>query len=145
MIDDLYELIINKIVDQLTIEEKTKAFELLSKEAKRMAMEIIINTRNTGVKDYPDGGYFSSKNKEISKPEKIVVTQIEKQPKKTVITKVEFLSAEELLRQEKRIREKREKYLKEELVKKHKYFSTADYYESDILDSYKESKICDEW
>lgn len=140
MIDDLFEL----IVDKLTIEEKAKAFELLSKEARRMAMEIAI-TRNTGVKDYPDGGYFSSKNKEIFKPEKIVVTQIEKQPKKTVITKVEFLSAEELLRQEKRIREKRERYLKEELVKKHKFFSIADYYESDILDSYKESKVCDEW
>ena len=121
-------------------------FYSLTKDEQEMFIKLLAmstETRKEYSKDYPDGGYFSSRETRF-KPEK-TQTQIEKPHKRTDEIKVEFLSAEELLRQEKRIREKRERYLKEELVKKHKYFSTADYYESDILDSYTESKVCDEW
>ena len=121
-------------------------FYSLTKDEQELLIKLLAmstETRKEYSKDYPDGGYFSSRETR-SKPEK-AQTQIEKQHKRTDEIKVEFLRVDELLRQEKRIREKRERYLKEELVKKHKYFSTADYYESDILDSYTESKVCDEW
>ena len=133
---------LGKFFNNLTNEEK--AFELLSKEARRMAIEIA-NTRNTGVKDYPDGGYFSSKNKEIFKPEKIVVTQVEKRPEKTVITKTEmFFRNEDFEKQQKQIERKRKK-LRKEMEKHFELSAIADYYEQDILDSYTESKVCDEW
>lgn len=121
-------------------------FYSLTEDEQEMFIKLLgmaTETRKEYSKDYPDGGYFSSRTRP-SKPEK-AQTQIEKPHKITDEIKVQFLSVDELLRQEKKIREKRLRYLKDELVKKHKYFSTADYYESDILDSYTESKVCDEW
>jgi hypothetical protein len=121
-------------------------FYSLTEDEQEMFIKLLgmaTETRKEYSKDYPDGGYFSSKTRP-SKPEK-TQTQIEKPNKITDDIKVQFLRASELLKQEKIMREKRERYLKEEMVKKHKYLSTADYYESDILDSYAESKVCDEW
>ena len=120
----------------LTKDEQETLIKLLA-----MATE----TRKEYSKDYPDGGYFSSKNKEIFKPEKIVVTQVEKRPEKTVITKTElFFRNEDFEKQQKQIERKRKK-LRKEMEKHFELSAIADYYESDILDSYTESKVCDEW
>ena len=123
-------------------------FYSLTKDEQETLIKLLAmstETRKEYSKDYPDGGYFSSKNKEIFKPEKIVVTQVEKRPEKTVITKTEmFFSNEDFEKQQKQIERKRKK-LRKEMEKHFELSAIADYYESDILDSYTESKVCDEW
>ena len=123
-------------------------FYSLTKDEQETLIKLLAmstETRKEYSKDYPDGGYFSSKNKEIFKPEKIVVTQVEKRPEKTVITKTElFFRNEDFEKQQKQIERKRKK-LRKEMEKHFELSAIADYYESDILDSYTESKVCDEW
>lgn len=124
-----------KFFNNLTNEEKAMVFEGMSREAMRLAREIARQKRRT---DYPNAGYFKT-------PEKVVVTQVEKCPEKTVITKTEmFFRNEDFEKQQKQIERKRKK-LRKEMEKHFELSAIADYYEQDILDAYKESKICDEW
>lgn len=126
---------LRKFFNNLTNEEKAIVFEGMAREANRLAMEI---ARQRRVTDYPDAGYFKT-------PEKVVVTRIEKPSEKTVVTKTElFFRNEDFEKQQKQIEKKRLK-MRKEMEKHFKLSQIADYYEQDILDAYKESKICDEW
>lgn len=132
------------IWNSLSNEEKAQVFEEMSRTATRLAIELAKQRCKT---DYPNAGYFGIREKTEVKPRKVVITQTEVTPEKVVTKKEEIfydLRNEDFEKDEKKF-EKRRKELRKEMEKHFKLSQIADYYENDILDSYKESKICDEW